>query len=308
MKQNTKIALFVLLLLWASLTAFSQTLQGPASRSNKRPDVIFGGVVNGKAVTLPKPAYPEDARRAKLSGVVKAKVLIDETGKVTSAETVEGLENVSLRQSAETAALGAVFSPTTLSGQPVKVSGIIVYNFAAVTNEERVKVLGVSTMLYMARTFPGDPEFAADLTGGAAWFPAFADELRGLAAFKDASTAARAAAVDKVIVSVRARLTESEKWQFDIGQAWFEVIGPIKAAANANDPAGVDEADIKLKLSNLRQLTLSAPPDFPLDVLQKLKGFAALADQKDLFSEENKHTFMSKFEDIIEAISPGSTK
>jgi protein TonB len=89
---------------------------------------ISGGVLNGKAVDLPKPTYPPQARTARASGVVVVEVVIDEKGKVIAARATSG-HNM-LRQAAVQAAQGARFSPTMLSGQPVKVSGEINYNFA----------------------------------------------------------------------------------------------------------------------------------------------------------------------------------
>ena len=88
---------------------------------------VSGGVLNGKAVSLPKPVYPLSAKNARASGLVTVEVVIDETGKVISAKAVDG--NTLLRQAAVQAAQGARFSPTLLSGQPVKVSGQINYNF-----------------------------------------------------------------------------------------------------------------------------------------------------------------------------------
>jgi protein TonB len=89
---------------------------------------VSGGVLNGKALSLPKPAYPPQARSARASGMVTIEVVIDEAGKVISAKAVDG--PMILRQAAVLAAQGARFSPTLLSGQPVKVSGQINYNFA----------------------------------------------------------------------------------------------------------------------------------------------------------------------------------
>ena len=80
---------------------------------------VSGGVLNGKAVSLPKPVYPLSAKNARASGLVTVEVVIDETGKVISAKAVDG--NTLLRQAAVQAAQGARFSPTLLSGQPVKV-------------------------------------------------------------------------------------------------------------------------------------------------------------------------------------------
>lgn len=91
------------------------------------PKTISGGVLNGKATSLPKPAYPAAARAVHASGAVNVQVLIDESGRVVSASAVSG--HPLLRAAAVAAAQGAHFSPTLLSGQPVKVSGVITYNF-----------------------------------------------------------------------------------------------------------------------------------------------------------------------------------
>lgn len=93
------------------------------------PKQISGGVLNGKARSLPKPAYPPAARAVRAAGAVTVQVLIDENGNVVSASAVNG--HPLLKAAAVSAARGAKFSPTMLSGQPVKVSGVITYNFVA---------------------------------------------------------------------------------------------------------------------------------------------------------------------------------
>ncbi|MFN2532089.1 MAG: TonB family protein [Pyrinomonadaceae bacterium] len=90
---------------------------------------ISGGVLNGKALSLPKPAYPQIAKAAHASGTVVVQVTIDENGSVISAHAVSG--HPLLQGVAVAAARGARFSPTKLSGQPVKVTGVITYNFVA---------------------------------------------------------------------------------------------------------------------------------------------------------------------------------
>ena len=90
---------------------------------------ISGGVLNGKAISLPKPAYPPIARAAHAAGTVVVQVLIDENGNVVSAKAVSG--HPLLQAVAVSAARQARFSPTKLSGQPVKVTGVIQYNFVA---------------------------------------------------------------------------------------------------------------------------------------------------------------------------------
>jgi len=88
---------------------------------------ISGGVLNGKAVSLAKPPYPAAARAVRASGSVNVQVTIDESGSVISASATSG--HPLLRAAAVDAARRSRFSPTTLSGQPVKVTGVIVYNF-----------------------------------------------------------------------------------------------------------------------------------------------------------------------------------
>lgn len=88
---------------------------------------ISGGVLNGKALKLAKPRYPQAARDSGASGTVVVQVLIDETGKVISARAIGG--HPDLRKVSEDAALESEFSPTRLEGKPVKVTGVIQYNF-----------------------------------------------------------------------------------------------------------------------------------------------------------------------------------
>lgn len=91
---------------------------------------ISGGVLNGTALSLPAPTYPDAAKRMRTSGTVSVDVVLDESGKVVSAVATSG--PTILRDAAVQAALKARFSPTKLSGQPVKVAGVINYKFALV--------------------------------------------------------------------------------------------------------------------------------------------------------------------------------
>ncbi|MDQ3372651.1 MAG: energy transducer TonB [Acidobacteriota bacterium] len=101
----------------------------PAKKEEPKavPKTISGGVVNGKATSLPKPPYPAAARAVRASGAVNVQVKINEQGNVVSASAVSG--HPLLRAAAVQAARSAKFAPTQLSGQPVSVTGVIVYNF-----------------------------------------------------------------------------------------------------------------------------------------------------------------------------------
>ena len=97
----------------------------PAPRPLTKP--VSGGVLNGKALNLPMPRYPDAARRMHTFGKVEVEVVVDENGKVISARAISG--PAMLRDASVEAATRARFSPTKLSGQPVKISGKIEYNF-----------------------------------------------------------------------------------------------------------------------------------------------------------------------------------
>jgi len=101
--------------------------QPPPPEPPKPPRIISKGVITGLAISLPKPAYSAMAKQIHLQGQVNVQVLIDETGRVVSAKVVSGHPLLAIE--AQRAALQARFSPTKLGDQPVKVSGIITYNF-----------------------------------------------------------------------------------------------------------------------------------------------------------------------------------
>jgi TonB family protein len=90
---------------------------------------ISGGVLNGKATSMPQPQYPAIARAAHASGAVTVQVTVDEEGNVIYAKAVAG--HPLLQAAAVAAARQAKLAPTRLSGQPVKVTGTLIYNFAA---------------------------------------------------------------------------------------------------------------------------------------------------------------------------------
>jgi TonB family protein len=89
-----------------------------------------GDVLNGRAISLPKPDYPREAMQHRVSGTVVVRVKIDERGNVISADEGCGAHPL-LVGAAVRAALQAHFTPTLLKGMPVKVTGIITYKFVA---------------------------------------------------------------------------------------------------------------------------------------------------------------------------------
>ena len=83
----------------------------------------------GKAISLPKPIYPAEAKAEKISGPVSVLVVIDEKGRVIWAEAVKG--HALLKEASVNAACRARYSPLKISGRAVKAMGFITYNFVS---------------------------------------------------------------------------------------------------------------------------------------------------------------------------------
>lgn len=101
------------------------SVTNPPPKPIDRSQPIESGILNSKAIELPDPVLPQGSPR--LGGKVRVRVVVDETGKVISAEIEDG--RIELRRASLEAARKARFRPTLLEGQPVKITGIITYLF-----------------------------------------------------------------------------------------------------------------------------------------------------------------------------------
>ncbi|MFL6209800.1 MAG: energy transducer TonB [Pyrinomonadaceae bacterium] len=103
-------------------------------KPEKKTTVIYPGirgeVTEGKAVSKPQPEYPPIAKAAHASGTVLVQIIVDEAGKVVAAQAITG--HPLLKPAAVSAARQARFTPTLLDGKPVKVAGLITYNFVLI--------------------------------------------------------------------------------------------------------------------------------------------------------------------------------
>lgn len=107
-----------------SLTPKAEPTPTPTPKSKT---INVSDMVSSKAVKKVQPPYPTIAKTARVQGAVQVQVLISEEGRVVSASTVSG--HPLLLDASVQAARQWVFTPTTLNGQPVKVSGVLTFNF-----------------------------------------------------------------------------------------------------------------------------------------------------------------------------------
>lgn len=107
----------------------SQPQPSPTPQPNEPPKKlsVAGGVLNGRAKSLPVPSYPETARRMRVAGTVVVEVTVDESGRVSEARAASGPGL--LRQAAVDAARQARFQPPVVAGQPARLTGVINYTF-----------------------------------------------------------------------------------------------------------------------------------------------------------------------------------
>jgi TonB family protein len=101
----------------------------PTTPSFRVPEMqrVSGGVLNSKAINKVQPAYPAIAQAAHAQGAVQVAITVSKEGQVISAEAVGG--HPLLKEAAVAAARQWTFQKTEISGNPVKIQGILTFNF-----------------------------------------------------------------------------------------------------------------------------------------------------------------------------------
>ncbi|HEY0782467.1 MAG TPA: energy transducer TonB [Thermoanaerobaculia bacterium] len=89
---------------------------------------VGGDVTRPEKLSGATPTYTDEARAARLQGVVILEAVIDENGNVTDARVLKGLP-MGLDDQALTAVRTWNFKPATLAGRPVKVYYVLTVNF-----------------------------------------------------------------------------------------------------------------------------------------------------------------------------------
>lgn len=228
---------------------------------------ISVGVINGRAESLPKPAYPAAAKAVNAQGAVNVQIVIDEEGNVLSATAVSG--HPLLRSASEEAAKAAKFRPTLLSGQPVKVTGVIVYNF--VGSGPNWENTGFS--LGIAESKGG---------GNKVYLPeAFSDEEKQLEMIGKLSPPDQTPQLVNTIAVIKSKLNPADLWRFEFGLAKGRIL------SNAED-----DNVIFMNLAKIKQLTFNKPEGIQAQELISAAKLAKFAD-KDELTKEERETILS---------------
>jgi TonB family protein len=102
--------------------------EGPAGPAIG-PMQIGGDVRAPVRIYSPDPRYPEEARHARVQGVVILQTIIDKLGNVTDVRVLKGLPS-GLTEAAVEAVSSWRFKPATLEGQPVAVYYLVTVSFS----------------------------------------------------------------------------------------------------------------------------------------------------------------------------------
>ena len=307
--------LIVGLLFQCTTIAFSQ---------QTTPKTISAGVVNGKAKTLPVPEYPAEAKAVKAAGAVNVQVTIDENGNVISAAATSG--HSLLRASAVEAARQAKFSPTLLSGKPVKVTGVIVYNF--VPNEtvvapgentgkasyiaDTMKPIALGMMLNMLRSIKtrvnpmhSDAELKSILSEAAVDFPDLKQELIPLTTITELPLEQQNRIAGEIISSVKTKLRGMDIWRFDLGINFGEAIAIMFNALNEQGDFEINKFDksvFKINLLKLKDAIYSAQAGLPAELRQSFNDFAEKIDEQKLQSDQELADAMERLGQFFERL------
>lgn len=101
----------------------------------KNRNLVRDGLISGLVTIGETPVYPQEARNSGIEGPVVMKVTIDDKGKLSALNVLSG--HPLFTGQAELAARRSTYAAALMNGMPVKVTGILIYNFGATLNNLR---------------------------------------------------------------------------------------------------------------------------------------------------------------------------
>lgn len=250
------------------------------SAQDKKADVpkrISMGVVNGKAVSLPSPTYPPAAAAVNIRGSVNVAVVIDTDGSVISATAVSG--HPLLRSASVEAAKSSKFSPVMLSGQPVQVSGVIIYNFSGASDWMSIgskfgfaEIKGLNSSIVLVKGFENEQE-----------------QLNSLA--KD-STDNQKVQIPTIAALIKTKLSPLDLWKFEFGAAKAKTLHSILQNKLSEKSDDADKNQILQNLQAFRDLVVNVPEGIDSDLAERISKIIAIADKGEI-TKEDKLSIMS---------------
>lgn len=299
-------------------TDYTEPVILPSGETVKKtmPSQISGGVLNGKARSLPKPAYPPAARAAGAWGAVTVRVLIDEAGTVISAKAVSGHEL--LRVDSELAAMQARFSPTQLEGVPVKVSGVITYNYVLPSGstsgipvteqapDDREMMWAMGMMFSLIKSVDStlmasiggekEKEFDQIIKGFGEGAPDEMADLKPLfVKLANAAPNERPLIVDEILVAFRAKTSPDENWHVELGNHLGSVLAEMLRVKMSIEKSGFagNVGSLRSELRKLDDKLFSAPTNAKPEMIEKFKKISVFAKAEDLGSASTLESLFS---------------
>ncbi len=137
--RTTNLVIVIVVVSSAHLVVVAQTQAGnettkdcsssKISDTTKPSTMISFGVINGRALHLERPTFPEAAVAVGVRGDVQVGVVIDPNGCVNEAKLLSG--HALLSAASVAAARKSSFDPVTISGKAIWVYGIITYKYVS---------------------------------------------------------------------------------------------------------------------------------------------------------------------------------
>jgi hypothetical protein len=279
-----KFALILFILISPSLL-FAQNKQSKTKSSPKpkisrkipKSLIISCGVCNGKAINLVKPEYPKAAKAVNARGSVNVLVLIDENGKVIKAKATLG--HPLLRTVSEKSALESTFEPVKLSGKPVRVNGIIVYNFIS-DNYNWLEIGNAFENEKFAEMFP----------------ISFIEEKQLYEQYKTADSEKRFSIIQSLRSTIESKLSNEPKklWLFHVGILLHELQSNCCGQEN-----------LKEKVGALKNLLVNIPENISRYLVAKLENIVYLYEKPQLntYDSIKGNELYQQLKDIEERLS-----
>jgi hypothetical protein len=243
--------------------------------------------IDGMAVSLVKPAFPETAAPHADGSGVALKVAVDENGNVISAQCSLNCHPL-LKDAAELAAATSKFRPLiNKEGQAIPYEGILHYTFVI----DRVDWYRFGTFFESVRQFDN-----ISLGPSAGILSAkFASEKARLVALdaKGVDLETRWKVMREVEASLKEKLKGGDLWRFEIGMALRLVTFWTMAGERTN------RADLQTAIDNLPKIIAAAPDDIPGPTIEALRAVSKYRVPADLPERELRQVIANMTRTII---------